>query len=182
MKNKLNISPGLFSHFLVVGTVFFTLTLMLGSCKELLEGSELKGRHVYVGGETKVKIGSWSTEEVGNGRIEIDFDAGSFKFTAGSVNTKTELEISFGTGFSNETPRVYQFETLNPSAFGDYWRETSSDIYIYSQEWGTGLPGRLEITNLTEDIIEGEYEFDGKDYLEDSKIRTVKGSFSIPKE
>lgn len=166
-------------------TSFFALSLLFTSCEkteDIFGEPNLKGKHVYVGGETKVKVGGWSTEEVGNGRIEIDLDAGSFKFTAGSGNTKTDLEISFNTGFTNETPKSYSFELLQPTAIGGYFRETNSDIYIYTQVWGTGLPGTIQITNLTEDIIEGEYDFDATDISEDFKTRTVKGSFSIPRE
>lgn len=159
------------------------ISALFTSCnvEEILEGPEMKGRHTYTGGETKVKVGSWNTETVGNGRIEIDLDKGSFKLTAGSANTKTELEISFETGFTNNVPGYYSFEQVKPSASGDYWRETSSDIYLYSQIWGTGQIGYLQITTLTEDLIEGEYEFKGTDILEDYKERTVQGRFSIPR-
>lgn len=164
-------------------TAALALAVLFTSCQveELLDGPTLKGQHVYAGGETKVKVGSWSTETVGNGRIEIDLDKGSFKLTAGSVNTKTELAISFETGFTNAVPEMYSFEQVQATASGDYFRETNSDVYLYSQIWGTGLLGYLQITNLTEDVIEGEYEFVGTDFLEDFKQRTVKGSFSIPK-
>ncbi|MBV6440692.1 MAG: hypothetical protein DYG98_12520 [Haliscomenobacteraceae bacterium CHB4] len=166
-------------------TAFFALSLLFASCEkteELFGEPSLKGKHVYAGGETKVKVGSWSTEKVGNGRIEIDLDAGTFKFTAGSVNTKTELEILFGAGFTNEVPKLYSFEQMQTTASGDYWRDTSSDIFFYSQIWGSGQLGYVQINNLTEDIIEGEYEFKGTDIYEDFKERTVQGSFSIPRE
>jgi hypothetical protein len=160
------------------------LTALFTSCEEaeeLFGDAELKGKHVYCGGTTKVKVGSWSTETVGNGCVEIDLNAGTFKLTAGSVNTKTELEIIFGKGFTNDAPALYFFNNVDAMAMGDYWRETTTDIYWYSQVWGSGLYGDLEITTLTEDLIEGEFEFKGIDTAEDFKERTVQGSFSIPK-
>lgn len=160
------------------------LTTVLGSCnliEDTLEGPSLKGKHKFCGGTTKVRVGSWSTETVGNGCVEIDFDAGTFHLTAGSANTKTELDLYFGKGFTNEAPALYSFNNMNAAASGDYWRDTNSNFYVYSQVWGVGQYGTLEITNLTEDLIEGEYEFQGTDVLEDEKVRTVKGSFSIPR-
>ncbi len=165
-------------------TAFFALSLLFTSCEkveDIFGEPSLKGKHTYAGGETTVKIGSWSTEKVGNGQIEVDLDAGTFKFTAGSANTKTELEILFGTGFTNDVPKSYSFEQMQTTASGDYWRETTSDIYIYSHIWGTGQIGHVQINNLTEDIIEGEYRFTGTDILQDFKPREVHGTFSIPR-
>jgi hypothetical protein len=161
----------------------FAISFCCISCNtdELFGDGALKGSHTYSGGETKVKIGSWSTETVSNGRVEIDLDAGSFSLTSGSTNTKTDLTISFNQGLKNSVPTTYSFEQIQAYAVGDYWRETSSNFYYYSHEWGTGLVGSLEITTLTEDLIEGEYEFRGNDSLEDFQQRTIKGSFSIPK-
>lgn len=157
--------------------IFFALfALSFNACKK-----ENFGVRTYSGGTTTVKIGTWSTETVGNGKIVLDMDNGIFDFTAGSQNTRTQLYIRFDT-LVTDKPTSYSFEKVQPLAWGDYWRETSSNLYYYSHDWGTGQIGSITIKTLDNDLIEGEYSFTATDVIEDFKTRTVKGTFSIPRE
>lgn len=159
---------------------FIIVLLFTTNCFYACKEKGLQGAHSFKGGEVNLKIGSFANEKISNGAIQVNLDSTTFWLAAGSANTKSSLIIAFDL-LTNGVPATYSFSAVEPYASADYFKETSNDLLIYSAEWGVGLTGSLTITAFTEDYIEGNFEFVGKDPA-DGKVRTVKGSFSMPKE
>lgn len=147
------------------------LTILLSSCSLFEDDSELiKGKHEYFGGSMKIKVGSTS-ETIGDGSIEADFDKGSI--TVFGIGEKNDVHIVIESGF--EGAGKMEFSAVKPTIAdgGD------KNFNIYS--WDASRTGSLTVSEVTEDFIKGTYSFSGAEIVT-GQTKTVSGEFSILKK